>query len=128
MSEPVWLRHEVVLAIHRRQLAEHGGAEGIRDQGLFLSAMQKPLDLYFYGSPPPDLFALAAAYGFGLARNHPFIDCNKRVALIAMRLFLRLNGVSLGASAEEKYRIIMRLAANEVGQDELAEWLRRHCI
>jgi len=127
MSEPVWLRHEVVLAIHHRQLAEHGGADGIRDDGLLLSALQKPRDLYAYGSPQPDLCELAAAYGFGLARNHPFVDGNKRVALITMQLFLKLNGMSFEALAEDKYVIIMHLADGKVSQDDLAQWLRSHC-
>jgi death-on-curing protein len=127
MSQPIWLRHDVVLSIHRRQLAEHGGTDGIRDEGLLVSALQKPRDLFSYGSPAPDHYDLVAAYGFGLARNHPFADGNKRVALVTMRLFLKLNGVTLGASPEAKYLIIMRLAAGEMSQDELADWLRSHC-
>ena len=127
MSEPVWLRQDVVLAIHRRQLAEHGGADGIRDDGLLLSALQKPRDLFTYGTPRPDLCDLAAAYGYGLARNHPFVDGNKRVALVAMRLFLKLNGVPFESSAEDKYVMIMRLADGKVSQEDLAQWLRSHC-
>jgi death on curing protein len=124
MNEPIWLRSDVLIAAHRRQLAEHGGLDGMRDEGAFLSALDKPRNLFAYGQPEPDLYALAAAYGFGLARNHPFSDGNKRTALIAIRLFLKLNGAPLNASAEDKYRMILSLAAGELLESELAEWLR----
>ena len=124
MNEPIWLRSDVLIAAHRRQLAEHGGLDGMRDEGAFLSALDKPLNLFAYGQPEPDLYALAAAYGFGLARNHPFSDGNKRTALIAIRLFLKLNGAPFNASAEDKYRMILSLAAGELLESELAEWLR----
>jgi death-on-curing protein len=124
MNEPIWLRSDVLIAAHRRQLAEHGGLDGMRDEGAFLSALDKPRNLFAYGQPEPDLYALAAAYGFGLARNHPFSDGNKRTALIAIRLFLKLNGAPFNASAEDKYRMILSLAAGELLESELAEWLR----
>lgn len=124
MNEPIWLRADVLIAAHRRQLAEHGGLDGMRDEGAFLSALDKPRNLFAYGQPEPDLYALAAAYGFGLARNHPFSDGNKRTALIAIRLFLKLNGAPFNASAEDKYRMILSLAAGELLESELAEWLR----
>lgn len=124
MKEPIWLRSDVLIAAHRRQLAEHGGLDGMRDEGAFLSALDKPRNLFAYGQPEPDLYALAAAYGFGLARNHPFSDGNKRTALIAIRLFLKLNGAPFNASAEDKYRMILSLAAGELLESELAEWLR----
>jgi len=125
MKEPTWLRSDVLLAAHRRHLAEHGGLEGLRDRSAFLSAMDRPRNLFVYGAHDPDLCALAAAYGFGLAGNHPFADGNKRTALIAMRLFLRLNGADLVASSEDKYRTIMRLASGELNENDLAERLRR---
>ena len=124
MNEPIWLRSDVLIAAHRRQLAEHGGLDGMRDEGAFLSALDKPRNLFAYGQPEPDLYALAAAYGFGLARNHPFSDGNKRTALIAIRLFLKLNGVPFNASSEDEYRMILSLAAGELIESELAEWLR----
>jgi death-on-curing protein len=124
MNEPIWLRADVLVAVHRRQLAEHGGLDGMRDEGAFLSALERPRNLYAYGQPEPDLYALAASYGFGLARNHPFADGNKRTALIAIRLFLGLNGAAFNASSEEKYRVIVDLAAGNLLEDELAAWLR----
>lgn len=124
MNEPIWLRADVLVAAHRRQLAEHGGLDGMRDEGAFLSVLERPCNLFTYGQPEPDLYALAASYGFGLARNHPFADGNKRTALIAIRLFLRLNGAAFNASSEEKYRVIVDLAAGNLLEDELATWLR----
>lgn len=124
MNEPNWLRADVLIAAHRRQLAEHGGLDGMRDEGAFLSALDKPRNLFAYGQPEPDLYALAAAYGFGLARNHPFADGNKRTALIAMRLFLKVNGAEFSASSEEKYRMIVALAAGDLLESEVADWLR----
>jgi len=125
-SEPVWVRADVVEAIHQRQLAEHGGAEGVRDAGALASALERPRNRLAYGNPTPDLAELAAAYGFGIARNHPFADGNKRTALIVMRLFLTLNGAELVATAEEKYNAIMALAAGDVTEADLATWLRVH--
>lgn len=124
MNEPIWLRADVLIAAHRRQLAEHGGLDGMRDEGAFLSALDKPRNLFAYGQPQPDLYALAAAYGSGLARNHPFADGNKRTALIAMRLFLKVNGAEFSASSEEKYRMIVALAAGDLLESEVADWLR----
>ena len=127
MREPIWLRDDIVRAVNRRQIAEHGGIDGIRDEGALLSALQKPRDLFAYRSPTPDLCDLAAAYGFGLARNHPFADGNKRTCLVAMRLFLKLNGIAFEASGARKYKMILQLAAGDISQDELADWLRSHC-
>jgi len=126
--EPIWVRADVVEAIHRRQLAEHGGAEGVRDAGALASALDRPRNRLTYGNPPPDLAELAAAYGFGIAHNHPFADGNKRTALIAMRLFLKLNGAELVATAGEKYDMIMSLAAGDLTEIALAEWVRAHLV
>ena len=123
---PVWVRADVVEAIHQRQLSEHGGAEGVRDAGALASALDRPRNQLTYGNPPPDLADLAAAYGFGIARNHPFSDGNKRTALVVMRLFLKLNGVDFTATAEEKYEAIMLLAAGEMDEAGLADWVRNH--
>jgi len=121
---PIWVRADVVEAIHQRQLSEHGGAEGVRDAGALASALDRPRNRLAYGNPPPDLADLAAAYGFGIARNHPFADGNKRTALIVMRLFLKLNGAEFAATAEEKYDVIMSLAAGELDEAGLADWVR----
>jgi death-on-curing protein len=126
IPEPVWVRADVVEAIHRRQLAEHGGAEGVRDAGALASALDRPRNRLTYGNPPPDLAELAAAYGFGIARTHPFADGNKRTALIVMRLFLKLNGAELVATAGEKYDMVMSLAAGDLTEAALAEWVRAH--
>ena len=124
MTEPIWIREDVARAIHRRQIAEHGGLDGLRDAGLMASALERPKSLLAYGDPPPDLAALAAAYAWGVARNHPFADGNKRTALVLLRLFLRLNGADLAASGTDKYEIIMRLAAGELTEADLVTWVR----
>lgn len=92
MDPPEWIVDEIVYQFHQRQLAEHGGQEGIRDEGMLLPALSRPKQLFQYGDPPPDLCALAASYAFGLAKNHPFVDENKRTAAVACELFLLLNG------------------------------------
>jgi death-on-curing protein len=124
MAEIVWLFEETVRAIHSRQIAEHGGRPGLRDEGLLLSALARPQNLSAYGDPAPDLAALAAAYAYGIAHNHPFIDGNKRVALVAARTFLLINGADLEASQEEKYVTFLRLAEGGLSEDELAGWIR----
>jgi len=124
MSEIVWLLDETIIAIHHRQIAEHGGTEGLRDEGLLSSALARPQNLFAYGEPSPDLAALAAAYAFGIARDHPFVDGNKRTALIAARTFLLLNGVNLKASQDEKVLIFLQPAEDSLTQEELADWIR----
>ncbi|MBX9811051.1 MAG: type II toxin-antitoxin system death-on-curing family toxin, partial [Burkholderiales bacterium] len=99
----VWLEKALVLAIHDRQLAEHGGSAGVRDEGLLESALARPQQSHAYGDPAPDLADLAAALAYGLARNHPFVDGNKRTAHVAYRTFLALNGAELVATDEDKY-------------------------
>ncbi|MGH8162567.1 MAG: type II toxin-antitoxin system death-on-curing family toxin [Gammaproteobacteria bacterium] len=121
---PVWLEKRLVLAIHDRQLAEHGGSSGVRDDGLLESALARPQQLFAYGNPPPDPADLAATLAYGLARNHPFVDGNKRTAYVACRTFLELNGASLSAAAEEKYLIVLALAEGGLGVKEFAAWLR----
>ena len=124
MAEPVWIRDDVVLAIHRRQIAEHGGASGIRDEGLLASALQSPEPLA-YSLESPDLAALAASYGSGIVQNHPFLDGNKRTAFVVCRTFLLLNGSDLSASKEEKYQTFLRLAEGVLSESELAAWIRQ---
>ena len=122
--EPVWLDANVALAIHERQLAEHGGGIGVRDEGLLESALGRPVNRWAYGED--DLCALAAAYAFGVARNHPFIDGNKRTAWVLARLFLRLNGAVLIFAPEDAIRTVLALAAGELSEAELADWFRGH--
>lgn len=126
MSEWIWIQRSVVLAAHGEQLAEHGGASGIRDMGLLESALARAPNLAAYGDP--DAAALAAAYGFGIARNHPFVDGNKRAALIATELFLALNGFDLMVDDAECVVTILALAAGELEEAEFAAWLRAHLV
>ncbi|MFQ5494734.1 MAG: type II toxin-antitoxin system death-on-curing family toxin [Phycisphaerae bacterium] len=128
MGEPVWLRDDVVLAIHRRQLAEHCGAEGLRDAALLASALARPRNQLAYSDPKPYLADLAAAYAFGIARNHPFVDGNKRTAFVAYRTFLKCNGRDIEAPATEKYLQFIGLAEGSVTEDDLADWIRAHLI
>jgi death on curing protein len=122
MTSPVWLSPDVVLAIHQEQLAEHGGGEGIRDMGLLDSALARPLNLVAYGAP--DLPALAASLGYGLARNHPFVDGNKRTAYVAVETFLVLNGFDLVAGDAECVVVMLDLAAGDLPEAGFAAWLR----
>ncbi len=126
MAEPIWILENVVYAIHRRQIAEHGGAEGVRDHGLLESALTRPQNLYYFKQPIPDIAELGAAYAYGIVSNHPFIDGNKRTVFVVGRLFLKLNGVELLALESEKYRIFMKLAAGEISEKELASWIACH--
>lgn len=124
MNEIKWLFEETVYAIHKRQIAEHGGGDGLRDEGLLLSALARPQNLLAYSEETPDISALAASYGFGIAKNHPFIDGNKRTALVVARTFLLLNEFSLNASQEEKYLTFLKLAEGNLSEEELAAWIR----
>ena len=120
----VWIERVLVLALHERQLAEHGGGIGVRDEGLLESALARPLQLFAYGDPPPDLAALAASLAFGLARNHPFVDGNKRTAAVACELFLVLNDAALQASNIELYPVYLSLAEGSLSEAGFADWLR----
>lgn len=121
--EPEWLSLDLALAIHDRQLAEHGGPTGVRDQGMLESALARPLNQWTYGED--DLCALAAAYAYGIARNLPFADGNKRTAWVFARLFLRLNGLALSFAPRDAIDIVLALAAGELSEDELADWFRQ---
>lgn len=120
--EPIWVMKVAVLAFHLRQLTEHGGGEGVRDEGLLDSALDRPQNKFAYEEP--DLFTLAAAYAYGIATNHPFVDGNKRTAYVTALTFLRLNGYRVEASQTEKYDTFIKLAAGELSEDELATWFR----
>jgi death-on-curing protein len=121
-----WVAIEVVYAIHDRQLAEHGGGQGVRDRGAIESAMARPQNLAVYGEP--DAAALAAAYAFGLARNHGFVDGNKRTAWVIARLFLADNGVRLSYDKAEAVRTVEGLAAGRVDEEALAAWFRSRTV
>jgi death-on-curing protein len=124
MKEWVWLDPEALIAAHEEQLAEHGGAAGLRDRGLFESALARPQNLAVYGDP--DVATLAAAYGFGLAKNYAFIDGNKRVALLAMESFLLLNGYQLTTDDAQIVLVILSVVASSFDQNELADWIRKN--
>lgn len=120
----LWIERALALAIHERQLAEHGGGSGVRDEALLESALARPQQLFAYGDPPPDLASLAASLAFGLARNHPFVDGNKRTAAVACELFLALNDAVLLATNIELYPVYLALADGSLSEAEFADWLR----
>jgi len=120
----VWIERSVILAAHEEQLADHGGSPGIRDPGLLESALARPLNLAAYGKP--DVCDLAAAYAVGLAKNHPFIDGNKRIAFVALELFLAVNGYELVVDDTECVMTMLAVAAGTMDQTTLAEWIRRN--
>jgi len=120
----MWLDMRDAIAIHARQLAEFGGPQGIRDKNLLETALSKPVNKWHYGDK--DLASLAAAYGYGLARNHPFVDGNKRTAWVLARLFLMANDVNIGFDKAAAINTMVSLAAGELSEDELASWFRQH--
>ena len=119
-----WIDRAVLIAVHEMQLAEHGGGAGLRDANLLDSALSRPLHLAVYGSP--DVCTLAAAYGYGISRNHAFVDGNKRTALVATELFLRLNGWRLIVSDADCVLTMLSLAAGDLSEDDFAVWLCAH--
>ena len=121
----VWISRAFALAIHERQLAEHGGGNGVRDEALLESALARPQQLFAYGDPPPDLAALAASLAFGLARNHPFVDGNKRVGVMACELFLLVNGLELTASDDDLTALTLAVARGEIESGAVAIWIRQ---
>jgi death on curing protein len=125
VSEPRWLSMNVILAIHSDQVREHGGSLGVRDKGLLESALDRPRNRFYY-EPDSDPAQLAAAYGIGIAKNHPFVDGNKRVAFQAMYVFLGVNGLTITADEEEVVRLVLALASGELNEEELVAWLRKN--
>lgn len=122
MNEPEWLSEEVIVAIHDEQLAIHGGGSGLRDVGMLASALERPVNKWSYeGAGLPEL---AAAHAFGLAKNHPFIDGNKRTALLALYTFLFINGVDFIVPEADAAAAILALAAGEVDEEGLTRWIR----
>jgi death-on-curing protein len=122
MTEPIWLDVDEVIDMHAEQLAMFRGPEGIRDRGALESAIARPVNKWHYGET--DLASLAAAYAFGLARNHAFVDGNKRAAFLAMMVFLRVNGIPFAPDPAHATEIILSLAASEVSEESLARWIR----
>jgi death-on-curing protein len=123
-----WISRTLALAIHDRQLAEHGGGTGVRDEGLLDSALARPQQLFAYGDPPPDLAALAASLAHGLARNHPFVDGNKRTAAVACEVFIVLNSGRLHATDPELYPQYIGLSEGALSEADFATWLRAHLV
>mgnify|MGYP004700931917 CR=1 FL=1 len=121
-----WIDKQALLLLHGESVAEHGGATGMRDAGLLDSALARAANLAAYGDP--DIAALAATYGYGIARNHPFVDGNKRAAFLSVGLFLALNGYRLVTSQAEATVVIFALAAGEIDEAEFAAWLREHVM
>lgn len=121
-----WISKQALLLLHAESLAEHGGGTGMRDEGLLDSALARPVNLAAYGEP--DYAALAACYGVGVAKNHPFVDGNKRAALLATGLFLYLNGYRLTASQADTTLTMLSVASGDLSEDDFAAWLRRHAV
>ena len=122
----VWITEAVVLAIHDEQLAQHGGATGLRDGGLLQSALARPKQRATYTAP--DIAEMAALHGLAIAQNHPFVDGNKRTALVALELFLALNGHSLAASDADAVLAVLAMAAGTISDDDFITWVRRHAV
>ena len=125
MKQPRWLLEQTIVAVHSMVLEEHGGAPGIRDEAMLASALNRPLDKFNY-EPESKIFELAAAYSFGLAKNHPFVDGNKRVAFLAGTLFLELNGIAFNAEESDAAFVFERLAAGKVKEASLVKWLEEN--
>lgn len=122
MSEPIWIENDLAFAIHDRQLAEHGGAEGLRDESLLYSALARPLNHFLYTGA--DIIDLAAKYAAGIVQNHPFVDGNKRTGFVVAVLFLELNGYRFTASEEDAAQAVLELAAGTIDEDSFCDFLR----
>ncbi len=125
MTEPRWIDKRAFVFLHAESLAEYGGLKGLRDEGLLDSALARPQNVFAYDADP-DLARLAAAFGMGVARNHPFADGNKRAAFLAVGLFLALNGERLVADPGDATRVMLAVAAGDLSEEELAVWIREH--
>ncbi len=125
MKEPVWVEKEALLLLHLKALARFGGAEGLRDEGLLDSALMRPRNAFHYDGQK-EVAALAASYAFGLAKNHPFVDGNKRAAFMAVGVFLAMNGWTLNCDSVDAIQAVMALAGGEIGESEFAAWLKRN--
>ena len=126
--EPEWVLKEVVQSFHAQQLIEHGGGHGLRDESMLESALSKPQQMWNYKEPKPDIPTLAAVYAFGLAKNHPYVDGNKRTAAIACEVFLLLNGYEFTVGETEKYPQYLALASGDHTQESFTAWLVAHTV
>lgn len=126
MKDLEWIKIEVLTANHKELIAEHGGIEGIRDNGLLESACTAPQNMYHYKNPKPSICELAAKYAYSITRNHPFLDGNKRMAALACELFLSINECSLDVSDEDAYFAFKDLAAGEISEEKFAAWLKQN--
>jgi death-on-curing protein len=126
MKEPVWLRHDVVLAMHEEALMLHGGSEGVREPGLLESALARPKNLFAYSAQDASIARIAASYARGIIANHPFVDGNKRTAFTASLTFLKLNGLEVTATKEDRVLTFWSLAAGEMSEEQLALWFERN--
>lgn len=126
MNEPLWISEELALAIHNRQIAEHGGMSGVRDMGLLSSALARPRHLWSFARGQVDLAQLAASYAFGIAKNHAFVDGNKRTAAVVCETFLNLNASELFADDQAMCLIFLQLAEGKLAEDELVDWIRQN--
>jgi death on curing protein len=127
VKEPRWVSETAVRAFHEAQLHQHGGELGVLSSSSLESALDRARNLFFYQEPEPDLFDLAAAYAFGLAKNHAFVDGNKRTSLATTAAFLELNGQEIVSSEDDLHAIWLKLAAGEIAEKDVAAWLRLHC-
>lgn len=127
MNEPKWIRLELALLAHEKQLSRHGGISGVRDRGLLESAMTRPKNIFAYMSAA-DVATLAASYANGIIRNHPFLDGNKRTGWAVARTFLLINGWSVNATQDEKADTVLQLAATQISEEEFADWLRQRLV
>jgi death-on-curing protein len=125
MKEPVWVEKEALLLLHLKSLARFGGAEGLRDEGLLDSALMRPRNAFHYDNQK-EIAALTASYAFGLAKNHPFVDGNKRAAFMAVGVFLAMNRWTLNCDSVDAIQAVMALAGGEIGESEFAAWLKRN--
>ena len=125
-----WISKQALVLLHGESLATHGGSEGMRDEGLLESALMRPQNIVAYADAnhPPDAATLAASYGLGIAKNHPFIDGNKRAAILAVGMFLYLNGLRLQASQAEASVTMLAVAAGDISEEAFAAWLREHSV
>ncbi|MCB2194102.1 MAG: type II toxin-antitoxin system death-on-curing family toxin [Deltaproteobacteria bacterium] len=127
-TKPRWIPRQAVIDLHRQQIAEHGGLSGIQKQGSLDSALARPRQIESYGERANDIPALAAAYAWGIAKNHPFVDGNKRMSLICIYVFLGLNGLYLDAREEDAFQAMMELAEGSLDENSLAQWIRSNSL
>lgn len=126
MQEPSWVNYETVLKIHDQQLREHGGLPGIRDEGALRSALARPTNAFHYGNEDVTIFELAAEYGFGISRNHPFLDGNKRTAFVTTKSFLKEAGYSISIPKNDKICMMERIGRGDASAAQMASWLKTH--